>query len=51
MRQLKEIILGKHDILYHGSSPFQDILLMEMAASHERVLILLFLPLVYGDFI
>ncbi len=72
MRQLKEKTLGKHDILYHGSSPFQDILLvkandvrlylnqelqfcslderyyhealvypvMEMAASHERVLIL-----------
>lgn len=72
MMQLKEITLGKHDILYHGSSPFQNILLvkandvrlylnqelqfcslderyyhealvypvMEMVASHERVLIL-----------
>ncbi|MEH7178965.1 adenosylmethionine decarboxylase [Neobacillus vireti] len=72
LMQLKELALGKHDILYHGSSPFQDILLvkandvrlylnqelqfcslderyyhealiypvMEMAASHERVLIL-----------
>ena len=71
-KQLKEIITGNHDVLYHGSSPFQDILLvkandlrlyldqelqfcslderhyhealvcpvMEMAASHERILIL-----------
>ncbi|PAK35558.1 adenosylmethionine decarboxylase [Peribacillus simplex] len=72
MKQLKEIIAGKHDVLYHGSSQYQDILLvkandlrlyldqelqfcslderhyhealvypvMEMAASHERILIL-----------
>jgi spermidine synthase len=71
-KQLKEIVTGNHDVLYHGSSPFQDILLvkandlrlyldqelqfcslderhyhealvcpvMEMAASHERILIL-----------
>jgi spermidine synthase len=72
MMQLKEIITGKHEILYHGSSKYQDILLvkandlrlyldqelqfcslderhyhealvypvMELAASHERVLVL-----------
>ncbi|KAB7705648.1 adenosylmethionine decarboxylase [Bacillus aerolatus] len=72
MKQLREIIAGEHDILYHGSSQYQDILLvkandlrlyldqelqfcslderfyhealvypvMELAASHERILIL-----------
>jgi spermidine synthase len=29
MMQLKQITIGKHDILYHGSSPFQDILLVK----------------------
>lgn len=29
MKQLKEILSGKHDVLYHGSSPYQDILLVQ----------------------
>ncbi|MCM3652229.1 adenosylmethionine decarboxylase [Metabacillus litoralis] len=29
MKQLKEMIVGKHNILYHGASEFQDILLVE----------------------
>lgn len=29
MKQLKEMIAGKNNILYHGSSQFQDILLVE----------------------
>ncbi|MCP3740340.1 adenosylmethionine decarboxylase [Rossellomorea sp. BNER] len=29
MKQLREIIAGNHDVLYHASSPFQDILLVK----------------------